>query len=105
MNSLRFAVVVSFAALAAAACSSSPTSKQGLTLQVAVPTADEDNPLVQAGATFVAVTASGESGDLTAPVVQKLAPKGGVGMFFGTFNPFHRSHLMMVRREIGRAHV
>ena len=29
-----------------------------------------------------------------------MAPKGGVGMFFGTFNPFHRSHLMMVRRAL-----
>ena len=29
------------------------------------------------------------------------APKGGVGMFFGTFNPFHRSHLMILERAIG----
>jgi Cytidylyltransferase-like len=27
-----------------------------------------------------------------------LAPKGGVGMFFGTFNPFHNTHLTMVRQ-------
>ena len=29
-----------------------------------------------------------------------LAPKGGVGLFFGTFNPFHNSHLMIVRRAL-----
>lgn len=29
-----------------------------------------------------------------------LAPKGGIGLFFGTFNPFHNSHLMMVRRAL-----
>jgi nicotinic acid mononucleotide adenylyltransferase len=28
------------------------------------------------------------------------APKGGIGLFFGTFNPFHNSHLAMVRRAI-----
>jgi hypothetical protein len=28
------------------------------------------------------------------------APKGGVGLFFGTFNPFHNTHLEMVRRAI-----
>jgi hypothetical protein len=29
-----------------------------------------------------------------------LAPKGGVGLFFGTFNPFHNTHLAMMRRAI-----
>jgi nicotinic acid mononucleotide adenylyltransferase len=29
-----------------------------------------------------------------------LAPKGGVGMFFGTFNPFHNSHLAILRRAM-----
>jgi nicotinic acid mononucleotide adenylyltransferase len=29
-----------------------------------------------------------------------FAPKGGVGMFFGTFNPFHNSHLEILRRAM-----
>ena len=29
-----------------------------------------------------------------------FAPKGGVGVFFGTFNPFHNTHLAMVRQAI-----
>jgi hypothetical protein len=29
-----------------------------------------------------------------------VAPKGGVGMFFGTFNPFHNTHIEMVRRAL-----
>ena len=29
-----------------------------------------------------------------------FAPKGGIGMFFGTFNPFHNTHVEMVRRAI-----
>src|SRR5262245_44730409 len=29
-----------------------------------------------------------------------LNPKGGIGLFFGTFNPFHNTHLTMVRRAI-----
>jgi hypothetical protein len=29
-----------------------------------------------------------------------LAPKGGIGLFFGTFNPFHNSHLMIIRRAL-----
>ena len=29
-----------------------------------------------------------------------MAPKGGVGLFLGTFNPFHNSHLMILRRAI-----
>ncbi|MCX7362667.1 MAG: hypothetical protein NTV97_12530 [Alphaproteobacteria bacterium] len=28
------------------------------------------------------------------------APSGGIGLFFGTFNPFHLSHLEIVRRAI-----
>lgn len=28
------------------------------------------------------------------------APKGGIGIFFGTFNPFHNTHVEMVRRAI-----
>jgi nicotinic acid mononucleotide adenylyltransferase len=30
----------------------------------------------------------------------QVAPKGGIGMFFGTFNPFHNTHLAIVRRAI-----
>src|SRR5690242_14549420 len=30
----------------------------------------------------------------------KFAPRGGVGLFFGTFNPFHNTHLAMVRRAL-----
>jgi nicotinic acid mononucleotide adenylyltransferase len=29
-----------------------------------------------------------------------VAPKGGIGLYFGTFNPFHNTHLAMVRRAI-----
>lgn len=29
-----------------------------------------------------------------------LAPKGGIGLFFGTFNPFHNTHLMILRRAL-----
>ena len=29
-----------------------------------------------------------------------LAPKGGIGLFFGTFNPFHNTHLTIVRRAL-----
>src|SRR5271154_2133076 len=29
-----------------------------------------------------------------------FAPKGGIGIFFGTFNPFHNTHVEMVRRAI-----
>lgn len=28
------------------------------------------------------------------------APKGGIGVFFGTFNPFHNTHLTIVQRAI-----
>jgi hypothetical protein len=30
----------------------------------------------------------------------KLAPKGGIGLFFGTFNPFHNTHLAMIRQAL-----
>ena len=29
-----------------------------------------------------------------------LAPKGGIGLFFGTFNPFHTSHLAIIERAM-----
>ena len=29
-----------------------------------------------------------------------LAPKGGIGLLFGTFNPFHNSHLAIVQRVL-----
>ena len=29
-----------------------------------------------------------------------VAPKGGIGLFFGTFNPFHNTHLEMLRQAI-----
>jgi hypothetical protein len=28
------------------------------------------------------------------------APKGGIGLFFGTFNPFHNTHLTIVQRAV-----
>ena len=28
------------------------------------------------------------------------APKGGIGLYFGTFNPFHNTHLEIVRRAV-----
>ena len=30
----------------------------------------------------------------------KLAPKGGIGLYFGTYNPFHNTHLAIVRRAM-----
>ena len=30
----------------------------------------------------------------------KMAPKGGIGLFFGTFNPFHNTHLALMRRAL-----
>jgi hypothetical protein len=29
-----------------------------------------------------------------------FAPTGGIGVYFGTFNPFHRTHLQLVRRAL-----
>ena len=29
-----------------------------------------------------------------------LAPKGGIGLYFGTFNPFHNTHLSIIQRAI-----
>jgi hypothetical protein len=29
-----------------------------------------------------------------------VAPKGGIGLFFGTFNPFHNSHLAILQRAM-----
>lgn len=29
-----------------------------------------------------------------------VAPKGGIGLFFGTFNPFHNSHLAILQKAI-----
>lgn len=30
----------------------------------------------------------------------QIAPKGGIGLYFGTFNPFHNTHLKIVRQAI-----
>jgi hypothetical protein len=30
----------------------------------------------------------------------KMAPKGGIGLYFGTFNPFHNTHLALIRRAL-----
>lgn len=37
---------------------------------------------------------------LLSDVRSVAAPKGGVGLFFGTFNPFHNSHLTLLRQAI-----
>lgn len=37
---------------------------------------------------------------LLSDIRSKLAPRGGIGMFFGTFNPFHNTHLDILRRAI-----
>lgn len=37
---------------------------------------------------------------LLSDVRSKVAPKGGIGLFFGTFNPFHNSHVAIIRRAI-----
>ncbi len=37
---------------------------------------------------------------LLSDIRSQLAPKGGIGLFFGTFNPFHNTHLAMVRRAL-----
>ncbi len=30
----------------------------------------------------------------------QMAPKGGIGLYFGTFNPFHNTHLALMRRAL-----
>lgn len=37
---------------------------------------------------------------LLSDIRSQFAPKGGIGLFFGTFNPFHNTHLAMVRRAL-----
>jgi cytidyltransferase-like protein len=37
---------------------------------------------------------------LLSDIRSQVAPKGGIGMFFGTFNPFHNSHLAILRRAM-----
>jgi hypothetical protein len=37
---------------------------------------------------------------ITSDLRSVLAPKGGIGLFFGTFNPFHNTHLTIVKRAI-----
>ena len=32
-----------------------------------------------------------------------FAPKGGIGLFFGTFNPFHNTHLAILQRAMDGA--
>ncbi|MBV8394486.1 MAG: hypothetical protein JOY81_15015 [Alphaproteobacteria bacterium] len=39
-------------------------------------------------------------GGVLSDLRSQFAPKGGVGIFFGTFNPFHNTHLAMVRQAI-----
>ena len=37
---------------------------------------------------------------LASDVRSKVAPKGGIGLFFGTFNPFHNTHLAILKAAI-----
>lgn len=37
---------------------------------------------------------------LLSDIRSKVAPKGGIGLYFGTFNPFHNTHLAIIRRAI-----
>ena len=37
---------------------------------------------------------------LLSDIRSQVAPKGGIGLFFGTFNPFHNSHLGLIRRAV-----
>lgn len=39
---------------------------------------------------------------LLSDVRSVVAPKGGIGLFFGTFNPFHNTHLDILRRAISQ---
>lgn len=38
-------------------------------------------------------------------VRSKVAPKGGIGLYFGTFNPFHNTHLAIVKGAIEQRHL
>ena len=37
---------------------------------------------------------------LLSDIRSQLAPKGGIGLFFGTFNPFHNTHLALISRAL-----
>jgi hypothetical protein len=37
---------------------------------------------------------------LASDIRSVVAPKGGIGLFFGTFNPFHNTHVAILRRAI-----
>ncbi len=37
---------------------------------------------------------------LMSDIRSQIAPKRGVGVFFGTFNPFHNTHISMIQRAI-----
>jgi Cytidylyltransferase-like len=37
---------------------------------------------------------------LASDIRSMVAPKGGIGLFFGTFNPFHNTHLAIVKDAI-----
>lgn len=37
---------------------------------------------------------------IASDVRARLHPRGGVGMFFGTFNPMHRTHLEIIRQAV-----
>jgi hypothetical protein len=37
---------------------------------------------------------------LASDIRSVAAPRGGIGLFFGTFNPFHNTHLAMIRRAV-----
>lgn len=83
----------------------------------------DQNRNVQAGVSFVIViTALGTAGlpfaretflvtgitlgallfgiGLLSDIRSLLAPKGGIGLFFGTFNPFHNTHLAIIDRAM-----
>jgi hypothetical protein len=37
---------------------------------------------------------------LLSDIRSQVAPKGGIGLLFGTFNPFHNTHLALIRRAL-----